>query len=159
MRIAIAFILMVIQAGLFLKILTPIGWDVFEVTNSAECGMYNGYYFARYTNNLFMQIMLSGWLKFLQPVTFLSALRKMELLNLFFVDIAIWMAVITAKKIYGVKAADRVFICSILLISFHPTLSTIYSDTLAMPFPIGVLCCTVYAIREEKNGKNYFMRL
>lgn len=155
-RMAIAFILMVAQAGLFLKILTPIGWDAFEITNSAEYGMYNGYYFARHTNNLFLQIMLSGWLKFLQPITFLSALRKMELLNLFFVDIAIWMAVITAKKIYGVKAADRVFICAILLIGFHPTLSTIYSDTLAMPFPIGVLCCIVYAIREDNKWKRLF---
>ena len=71
-RIAIAFILAAIQVLLFLKILTPVGWDAFEVTNSAECGMYNEYYFVRHTNNIFMQILLSGWLKLLKPISFLS---------------------------------------------------------------------------------------
>lgn len=144
-RTAIAFLLLVVQILLFLKILTPIGWDAFEITNSAEYGMYNGDYFVRHTNNLFMQIILSDWLKVFKSVDFISNLRKMELLNLFFVDAAIWMSVMTTKKIYGMRAADRVFICSILLIGFHPTLSTIYSDTLAMPFPIGVLFCIVSA--------------
>lgn len=154
-RVTIALSLAAIQILLFLKVLTPVGWDAFEITNSAECGMYNGDYFVRHTNNLFMQLMLSGWLKILKPIGFLSALRKMELLNLFFVDAAIWMSVMTAKKLYGIKAADRVFICSILLIGFHPTLSTIYSDTLAMPFPIGVLFFVVYAM-EEKSRKRFF---
>lgn len=144
-RITIAFILFVIQILLFLKILTPIGWDAFEITNSAQCGLYNGDYFVRHTNNLFMQIMLSDWLKVFRPIGFLSDLRKMELLNLLFVDAAILMSVLTAKKLYGMKAADKIFICSVLLIGFHPTLSTIYSDTLAMPFPIGVLFCIVSA--------------
>lgn len=155
-RIGIALILATIQVLLFLKILTPIGWDAFEITNSAEYGMYNEDYFVRHTNNLFMQIMLSGWLKILKPFGFLSALRKMELLNLLFVDAAIWMAVMTAKKLYGIRAADRVFICSVLLIGFHPTLSTIYSDTLAMPFPISVLFFVVYAMEEEKRQKQLF---
>ena len=155
-RIAIAFILAAIQVLLFLKILTPVGWDAFEVTNSAECGMYNEYYFVRHTNNIFMQILLSGWLKLLKPISFLSALRKMELLNLFFVDAAIWMAVMTARKLYGVRAADRVFISAVLLIGFHPTLSTVYSDTLAMPFPIGVLFFVVYAMDEKSRRRQLF---
>ncbi len=152
-RIAIVFILIAIQMLFFLKVLTPVGWDAFEVTNSAECGMYNEYYFVRHTNNIFMQILLSGWLKILKPFSYLSALRKMELLNLVFVDAAIWMAVMTAKKLYGIKAADRVFISAVLLIGFHPTLSTIYSDTLAMPFPIGVLFSVVYAMEEKDRHK------
>lgn len=155
-RIVIAFISAAVQTLLFLKILTPVGWDAFEVTNAAEYGMYNEYYYVRHTNNLFMQMMLSGWLKIWKPFGFLSALRKMELLNLLFVDAAILMAVLTARKLYGVKAADRVFICSVLLIGFHPTLSTIYSDTLAMPFPIGVLFFTVYAVEETKKRRQLF---
>lgn len=152
-RIIIAFLLFVVQVLLFIKVLTPIGWDAFEITNSAECGLYNGDYFVRHTNNLFMQIMLSDWLRVLKPIGFISSLRKLELLNLFFVDASIWMSVMTAKKIYGMKAADRVFICSVLLIGFHPTLSTIYSDTLAMPFPIGVLFCVVSAMNTTKKWK------
>lgn len=155
-RIAFALILAAIQVLLFLKVLTPVGWDALEITNAAEYGMYNEYYFVRHTNNLFMQILLSGWLKILKPFSFLSALRKMELLNLFFVDTAIYMAVMTVKKLYGMKAADRVFACSVLLIGFHPTLSTIYSDTLAMPFPIGILFFIIYALDEEKRQKQFF---
>lgn len=153
LRAAIAVILLMIQVLLFLKILTPIGWDALEITNSAEYGMYNGDYFVRHTNNLFMQIFLADYLNVLKFISFLSALRKMELLNLFFVDAAIWMSVATARKIYGAKAADRVFICSVLLIGFHPTLSTIYSDTLAMPFPIGALFSIIHAAYEKKRWK------
>lgn len=145
-RIFIAILLLILQVLLFLKVLTPIGWDAFEITNSAEYGMYNGDYFVRHTNNLFMQILLSDYLKIMKLLPLLSPLRKMELLNLFFVDASILMAVMTAKKIYGQKAADRVFACAVLLIGFHPTLSTIYSDTLAMPFPVGVLFFLAYAV-------------
>ena len=152
-RVVIAIILLMIQVLLFLKVLTPIGWDALEITNSVEYGMYNGDYFVRHTNNLFMQILLSDYINLLKPIHFLSVLRKMELLNLLFVDAAIWMSVLVAHKIYGTKAADRVFICSVLLIGFHPTLSTIYSDTLAMPFPIGVLFSVVYAAYEKKRWK------
>lgn len=155
-RFAVALILTAAQFLLFLKILTPIGWDAMEVTNSAEFGMYNGEYFARHTNNLFMQLMLSGWLKALKFIPFLSALRKMELLNLLFVDAAILMAVLTAGKLYGTKAADSVFAGCVMLIGFHPTLSTIYSDTLAMPFPVGVLFCLTYAGKERIWRKKLF---
>lgn len=152
-RGAIAFILIIIQVLLFLKILSPVGWDAFEVNNSAIYGLYNGDYFARYPNNLFMQILLSNWLKLLSFTEFISPLRKMELLNLLFVDIAIGMAVFVVKELYGMRAADRVFICSVLLIGFHPTLSVIYSDTLAMPFPIGVLLCVIYGWKQNVKWK------
>lgn len=148
-----AVVLISVQVLLFLKILTPIGWDALEVNNSAEYGLYNGDYFVRYPNNLFMQMMLSGWLKLLKGIGFLSGLRKMELLNLLFVDVAIGLSVMTAKKMYGIKTADRVFACCILLFGFHPTLSIIYSDTLAMPFPIGVLFGIVYALKEKTRWK------
>ena len=153
-RLFFALFLLAIQVFLFLKVLTPIGWDAFELTNSAECGMYNEVYFIRCPNNLFLQRLLSGWLKLWEGIGFLSALRKMELLNLFFVDCSIGMAFFTAKKLLDVKAADRVFLCSVLLIGFHPTLATIYSDTLAMPFPIGFLFCLVYA-GYAKGWKRY----
>ena len=118
-RGSIAFILIIIQVLLFLKILSPVGWDAFEVNNSAIYGLYNGDYFARYPNNIFMQILLSIWLKLLSFTEFISPLRKMELLNLLFVDIAIGMAIFVVKELYGMRAADRVFICSVLLIGFH----------------------------------------
>ncbi len=152
-RFAVALILAAVQFLLFLKILTPIGWDALEVNNSAEFGMYNEEYFVRYPNNLFMQMMLSGWLKVLKFIPFLSALRKMELLNLFFVDAAIAMAVLTVRKLYGTRAGDSVFAGCVLLIGFHPTLSTVYSDTLAMPFPIGVLFFLVCAGRADAGRK------
>lgn len=152
-RIVTAFILILIQVYLFLKVMTPIGWDVLEVVNSAEYGMYNGDYFAKYPNNLFTQLFLSIYLKAVGFIPYLSSLRKFELLNLFFVDISILLGVLTAKKIYGIRAADRVFCSSVLLIGFHPTLSVIYSDTLAMPFPIGILFCLVYGMDTDKTVK------
>lgn len=151
-RLSIAFLLIILQVLLFLKVMTPIGWDAFEITNSAEYGMYNGDYFIRHTNNLFMQILLSDYLKIMKFLPILSPLRKMELLNLLFVDVSILMAVMTARKLYGIKASDRVFICSVLLIGFHPTLSTIYSDTLAMPFPVGVLFFIVHAVHKAPTA-------
>lgn len=152
-RIIIFGILVLVQVFLFLKVMTPIGWDVLEVVNSAEYGLYNGDYFAKYPNNLFLQILLSGYLRITGFIPYLSSLRKLELLNLFFVDAAILMGVLAAKKIFGMAAADRVFIWSFLLIGFHPTLSVVYSDTLAMPFPIATLLCFVYGMNTKKTGR------
>lgn len=151
-RFLTALILLFVQVFLFLKIMSPIGWDVLEVVNSAEFGMYNGDYFVKHSNNLFLQILLSAYLK-ITAVFQLSALRKMELLNLFFADSAILAAVLTVKKIYGMKAADRIFMSAVLLIGFHPMLSVIYSDTMAMPFPIGTLFCLVYGMDADKVWK------
>lgn len=152
-RITTIFILLTVQVLLFLKIITPIGWDVMEVVNSAEFGMYNGDYFVKYPNNLFLHLLLSFYLKMTGFIPYLSSLRKLELLNLFFVDISIFMSALTVKKIYGTAAADRVFISAVLLIAFHPTLSVVYSDTLAMPFPIGTLLCFVYGTKSDKTWK------
>lgn len=146
-------ILLPIQILLFLKIASPIGWDVFEVVNSAEFGIYNGEYFVKYPNNLTLQTLLSVYLKATSFITFLSPLRKLILLNLFFVDASILMAILTAKKVYGQKAADRIFICAVLLIAFHPTLSVVYSDTIAMPFPIGTLCFFIHALCSHNTAK------
>lgn len=152
-RVLTAFILIPAQVYLFLKVMTPIGWDVQEVVNSAEYGMYNGDYFAKYPNNLFLHLLLSTYLKIVNFVPYLSSLRKFELLNLLFVDVAILLGVVTARKIYGVKAGDRVFLNAVLLIGFHPMLSVIYSDTLAMPFPIGILFCLVYGMDTNRMLK------
>lgn len=152
-RILIFAILVSVQVFIFLKTITPIGWDVLEVVNSAEYGMYNGDYFAKHTNNLFMQIFLSAYLKLTSFIPNLSTLRKLELLNLFFVDSAILMGILVTKKILGTVAADRVFILSFLLIGFHPTLSVVYSDTLAMPFPIAIFLCFVYGMSMQKTSQ------
>lgn len=152
-RLSTCIILLLAQVYLFLKVITPVGWDVLEILNSAEYGMYNGDYFAKYPNNLFLQLFLTFYLKITNFIPFLSSLRKFELLNLFFVDSAIFMSVLTTKKIYGQKAADRIFLCAVLLIAFHPTLSVVYSDTLAMPFPIGSLCFFTYGKRADQPLK------
>lgn len=152
-RVTVIFILLTAQVFLFLKIMTPIGWDVMEVVNSAEFGMYNGDYFVKYPNNLFLHLLLSFYLKMTRFIPYLSSLRKFELLNLIFVDLSILMSTLTAHKLYGRKAADRVFISAVLLIAFHPTLSVVYSDTLAMPFPIGTLLCFVYGAEANKAWK------
>ena len=47
--------------------------------------------------------------------------------------------------------ADRIWITSILLIAFHPTLTTIYSDTMAMPYPIGILMFATYGFAAKKR--------
>lgn len=145
--------LVLLQIFLFLKTITPIGWDVLEVVNAAEFGLYNGDYFVKHPNNLFLEIFLSKVLHLTSFITFLSSQRKLEILNLFFVDAAILMAVLTTNKLYGLKAADRVFMTSMLLIGFHPTLSVIYSDTLAMPFPIGTLCCLTFGLKSNSPLK------
>lgn len=146
-------ILLPIQILLFLKIASPIGWDVLEVVNSAEFGIYNGDYFVKHPNNLALQILLSVYLKATSFISFLAPLRKLILLNLFFVDASILMSVLTAKKVYGQKAANQVFICAVLLIAFHPTLSVVYSDTIAMPFPIGTLCFFIHALYSHNTAK------
>lgn len=150
-RILVALILGIVQILLFLKIMTPIGWDVVEVVNSAEHGIYNGYYFARLPQNLLLHLILRGWLKIFDFISFLTPLRIMEILNLFCVDISILMLYFVGKKMYGQKSADRIFAYAVLLIGFHPTLSTIYSDTMAMPYPIGILFFAIYGMESNKR--------
>ena len=65
-------LLLSLQIFLFLKVATPIGWDVMEVLNSAEFGMYNGDYFAKYPNNLTLRLFLSLYLKATSFLPFLS---------------------------------------------------------------------------------------
>lgn len=150
-RSIFAGILCIIQFLFFLKVITPIGWDVMEVVNSAEFGMYNGYYFARLPQNLLLHMILRSWWQLFDFIPFMSALRIMEILNLFCVDISLLMLYFLAKKMYGQKSADRIFATSILLIAFHPTLTTIYSDTMAMPYPIGILFFVVYGYEAKKT--------
>lgn len=147
-------ILIIIQFAYFLKTLSEIGWDAQELNNAAIYGMYNGYYFARYPNQLLPFFLLRGWLYTVKWVPFLSSLRKLEILNLIMVDWAILMLYLVAQKMLSKKKAFQVLVIAILLIGFHPTLSTIYTDTLAMPFPIGCILGLVMAKdAKEKREK------
>lgn len=150
-RIIFAVVLCIVQLLFFLKVMTPIGWDVMEVVNSAEFGMYNGDYFTRLPQNLLLHLLLRSWWQLFDFIPSMSALRIMEILNLFCVDISLLMLYFLAKKMYGQKIADRIFASSILLIAFHPTLTTIYSDTMAMPYPIGILFFAVYGYDAKKK--------
>lgn len=147
-------ILIIIQFAYFLKTLTEIGWDAQELNNAAIYGMYNGDYYVRCPNQLFPFLLLRGWFVLVKWVPVLSFLRKLEILNLIMVDCALGMLYFSVKKICSSRQAFQCLLLAILLIGFHPTLSTIYTDTMAMPFPIGCIFGLLMAKdARSKSGK------
>lgn len=141
-----------------MKIITPIGWDAGEVYYSAVYGISDWNYFSLHHNIIFPVLMMQNWLKVTEFASFLSPLRRMEILNLIFADASLILAFLTARKIFNKKMADIVLILGIILIGFHPTLSVIYSDSLALPFPIGILYCLLCAdIRKEQWKKKLYV--
>ena len=128
-RIILFAFFVIIQFTLFLKIITPIGWDAGEVYYSAVYGISDWNYFSLHHNIIFPVLMMQNWLKVTEFASFLSPLRRMEILNLIFADASLILAFLTARKIFNKKMADIVLIFGIILIGFHPTLSVIYSDS------------------------------
>lgn len=140
--VAILFLcIAAVQVVIVCSTYTSVGWDVVLVMDAATADVtYDHWdYFSVYPNN-FLLFMLYR-LVHNTLGKFLDIWLAMDLVNILFVDAALLLGFFCAKKCFGRRPAYIVLALSVLLFGFSPWLIIPYSDTLAMPFPIGVIAC------------------
>ena len=147
----------VANALLVLKVATPIGWDSFELTQGAQFDFDNARYFATYPNNVFPTLLLTWWYKGLSFLP-LSPYRCMLLLNLLLVYGSLFLTMGCARKLGGSLFVADVTFWFIVLIGCNPTLSVVYTDTMALPFPIGFLYCLLCLAEHHRRGEQYLVQ-
>lgn len=147
------FLIFIIQLSIVSFTHTSIGWDVGMVMNVALSGSPNEHaaYFSRYPNNFFLFLFFRFLGKTLGRI--INIWLAAGLVNILFVDIALFLSCFCAKKCFGRKTFYCVFALSALLFAFFPWLIVPYSDTLSMPFPIGIFACFLCFREAEKRPK------
>ena len=146
----IAGIWIVANALLVLKVATPIGWDSFELTHGAQFDFDNARYFTTYPNNVFPTLLLTWWNKGLSFLP-ISPYRCMLLLNMLLVYVSLFLTMGCARKFEGSLFVADVTFWFIVLIGCNPTLSVVYTDTMALPFPVGFLYCLLCFAEHHKR--------
>lgn len=129
-------LLFAVQAVFLAVAYAPLGWDVTEMIEMASGESLFDTYFIRYPNNTVMTACLKLLFQFTNKLgmdVWLAAI----LLSALATDLAVLLVCLTVKKVFGLRAFYLTLWLSVLLYALHPTVSTPYSDTYAMPFTAG----------------------
>ena len=156
---ALFLLILTVQVVIVCSTYTSVGWDVAIVMEAATADVtYNHWdYFSVYPNN-FLLFMLYR-LVYSTLGKFLDIWLAMDLINILFVDAALLLGFFCAKKCFGRRTAYIVLGLSVLLFGFSPWLIIPYSDTLAMPFPIGVIACWLCFLSASGRVKKVLFAL
>lgn len=138
---ALFLLIITVQTVIVSQTYTSVGWDVALVMDAATADVtYDHWdYFSVYPNNFLLFLLYR--LVHSTLGKFLDIWLAMDLVNILFVDTALLLGFFCARKCFGRRTAYIVLALSVFLFGFSPWLIIPYSDTLAMPFPIGVIAC------------------
>ncbi len=126
-------ILFCVQASFLSVAYVPLGWDVTEIIEMASGQSLFDNYFIRYPNNTVMTACFKVLFQFTNKFGIDCWLAAI-LLSALSTDVALALICRTVQKVFGLRAFYLTLWLSVLLYALHPTVSTPYSDTLAMPF-------------------------
>lgn len=120
--------------------------------NNTYTGVYD--YFARYPNNLGLVFILFPWFKIWGwlniPYDTLALLLNVILLN-----ISLWLLYFSARRLFGEIGSKLALIFGIIFITLSPWVTTFYSDSVGMLFPILILY--LYLRFQDTKTKNKWL--
>ena len=152
-------LLFAVQAAFLSVAYAPLGWDVTEMIEMASGESLFDTYFIRYPNNTVMTACLKLLFQFTNKLgmdVWLAAI----LLSALATDLAVLLICLTVKKVFGLRAFYLTLWLSVLLYALHPTVSTPYSDTYAMPFTAGfVYLGTQFLYSDTRRAKGKYAAL
>lgn len=101
---------------------------------------YN-YYFLRYPNNGFLLILEAGYFTLLKALGIHNFLYGNIVLNMLAVDVGIALGIYLTYVKYGKRTAVLFQVLCLLFIPFYTYMPFVYTDTLTLPFLMGILVC------------------
>lgn len=122
---------------------TPIGYDCGVIVElaSGPFSQLGNEYLIYYPNNFFLTLVLHIWWKLTGGWLFPDIWLASIVLNILFVDAAIYLIAKTAQRISGNQAMLIALAVSLLVLGISPYLLVPYSDTMVMPFNAGFFYC------------------
>lgn len=118
---------------------TPIGFDCGIVVDIAKHELQEigpGHYIMGYPNNFMLVLLLRGWWKLTEGL-FGDIWLASVVLNILFVDIAIFFTCRIGKMLAGTRGMYLSLGVSVLLMGLSPYILVPYSDTMSLPFVAG----------------------
>lgn len=110
-------------------------------------------YFSKYGNNHFIVIFYYFFFKIVKWFGGTDFPFWARMLNLVSIDLGIVLTYTIAKKINGQKFADLVVAFALLCSNTYVWLFWTYTNTLSVPFTMGILLLSIMWQREEKKEK------
>ncbi len=152
-RIVFVFLFFCAQFYLFWKTSFQPGWDADLVVGAAINGFTDMMYFSKFPNNLFITVIMQIYLAMTDFLFFISPLKRLIILNLIIIDLAIMFLYLSTRRVFGERRADVALLLGIFLFGFNPWLSTPYTDTFGSLFPIAMLYCIIrmYTDKGKKS--------
>lgn len=133
-------LMFIVQTKYFLNFPNIFGWDVGLIYNAAENGLNADSitYFSWYPNNLLLLFIY----KFIHRIALLttqnSFINLLVIFNIVCTDLSIVALFFTAKMMFGLKQAYLSLYLSLILYAFFPWNICTYTDTVTLPFGIGL---------------------
>ena len=115
-----------------------------------------GRYFEMYGNNYFFTIVLCYFFKFFRFFGLTSYWTEALFLNTLAMDLGVLFCILTVRKLYGPgKGMLLCFLCLLnpLLYVFIPF---VYTNTISIPFTMGIFCTAVLLSRERRPHFQFF---
>lgn len=111
-------------------------------------------YFQRYSNNHFMLVFFYYYYKLLFRIGITHVVIPNIVLNIFCVDIGIYITYRTAKRLRGIGFANWVLLLFLLCPTIYVWLTTVYTNTISFPFVMAVLYLALWLRHENLTVKN-----
>lgn len=121
--------------------------------NHGKMNMANSY-LQQYTNNHFVVILFYYFYKILSVLGITQVWIPTILLNMFCIDLGIYITYRTAKRLKGVAGGNLVLLFFLLSPTTYVWLTTAYTNTFSFPFVMAILYLCLWLRGGEPNGKN-----
>ena len=116
-------------------------------------------YFAKYGNNYFVTILLSGVFSIFSQLNIENFTVAMSLFNTLFIDLALFFSFMTVFKLYGIRKACKFLIFSAMTPMLYVLIPWSYTCTFSMPFLMGILYFGISLKDEARTGHIFFKSL
>lgn len=138
------------------------GWDIETVFRasglSGEGRLTEGlrYYLTQFPNNFGVTMLMGSWFKLTSWLPVGWTIRALAL-NILFVDISILLVYLSVRALRGTASAIKSSWLALLFSPFFLYLPVFYTDTLSMPFAIGLICAYIYLKCSESRAQKYLL--
>ncbi|MEG1924127.1 MAG: glycosyltransferase family 39 protein [Ruthenibacterium sp.] len=131
---------------------TPVGWDVGAVMQTAQDGA-SYYYFTQYPNNVMLLIIFKAVIGVANLFHSENIWLFAAIFNVICMDIAVCLSLLLCKRWFSMTVYYTSFFLLSVTLCISPWLTIPYTDTIGLPFVVGAFY--VWArLREETVLKN-----
>ena len=120
--------------------------------NAEQTRVLDGY-FSRYGNNNFFAIILYYFFSFVKFFGCRHFIVAARIWNVIMIDMGIFLAYLSAKKMWGSRKADILLLFCALSPTTYLWLFWSYTNTFSIPFVMGILLVSLYSREAQKEKK------